>query len=156
MKKMNSKKKKLIMISVLSLLVVSSVLGAWIISLSGSITGSVTSDQDGVITWTTPLVDLGAIEVTNASAQETRSGVITNSNGDLNFTFTANETIVDEADLCDNAGDVTISYELNSVLITDSEVVELTTGANTFDIIYDIARSSCPQNVTVGVTFLEA
>lgn len=150
---MNKKK----LMSILSVLGVSSmiVLGAWLISLESSITGEVVSDQGGVVYFSTDFQQLGIIDTTTSGQTIIRNASIMNENGNLNFTFTYNETRIDVQDACtDYLNDVTVTYKLDGIPITNNQEITIVSGLNVITAEFDFVMQSCPQNITSVISLV--
>ena len=144
--------KKTTIVIALMLLLSISALGAWQIKVkSNKATGSVVSNEKGVLTLEQNILDFNLIDTDNSSYTETLTSVIRNHNGDLNFTFNVTETRDDfEGDACTAyENDVVFTYNFNGVDIVNGQEILIPSGYSDLNITLDAVMASCPGNVSV-------
>lgn len=154
--KKQTNKKKLINILIALSIISVSVWGAYVLSISSTLTGQVTSEEFGTIFFTSEFNDFGLIDTTNNSVHIIRNATIQNNNGEINTTFTTIESIVDDPnDSCNNTGDVTIKYFYEGLEIFNDDTIIVLSGESVLNIEIDFVRSSCPSNVSVATNLIE-
>jgi uncharacterized protein (UPF0333 family) len=99
----------------------------------------------------------GNVDVTNASQSTNETIRLLNSDSNITYEYSRAETITPEmpAEQCNITGDITISAELNGAAVNDGDIVVLETGISELVTTVDVAKNSCPGNVTIVTDFIE-
>lgn len=148
-------KKKLIISLLATLVLMTTVIGAWVLFGNTSYTAQVVNTPNNPAVFT---VDFSNYEInTSLSATDTSiNATITNINGDLDLTAIYSVNKFDVADDCSdyiNDCDHTLYYD--GGVINSGDSFTLSNGDHTFTSRLQCVRLSCPQQITVSLNFTE-
>lgn len=148
--------KKKILYGLIAVLIIGVGIATWLIYTESSYTALVVSTGESPVKYTVDFQDV-TINTTTTNNSDTNTATLLNTDGDLNLTIGLDVVKADDtSDTCtDYLSDCTQELRVDGDLRSNGDTIILRSGITDVESKIECKKLSCPQNISVSVSFNE-